>query len=69
MEKVVYNTGKVKIGLRYEPPKDRHISPEGERIQRVLLDVERREFRENLGWCIYLAVVLAVSVVAVALVG
>jgi hypothetical protein len=69
MEKIVYNTGKVKIGLRYEPPKERHISPEGERIQRVLLGAEREEFRQTMGWGIYLFVVLLASISAVALVG
>jgi hypothetical protein len=69
MEKIVYNTGKVKIGLRYEPPKERHITPEGERTQRLLLSAERSEFRRDLGWCVYLAMVLAVSITMLALVG
>lgn len=35
--KHVYNTGKVKIGLAYEPPPQRQFSEDEERIQAALL--------------------------------
>ena len=32
-----YNTGKVQIGLFYEPPRRNHVTPEGEWLQSTLL--------------------------------
>jgi len=69
MPNVPYNTGRVKIGLAYEPPRQNHITPEGEQTQRLLLGIERAEARQNLGWAIYLALVLIASIGALALVG
>lgn len=66
---VPYNTGKVKVGLAYEPPRKSHITPDGERMQRVLIGAERREFRQNVGWAIYLALMLIASIGALALIG
>jgi len=32
-----YDTGKVKIGLFYDPPQQNHMTPEAERLQSALL--------------------------------
>ena len=33
-----YNTGKVQIGIYYEPPRRNHMTPEAERLQSALLE-------------------------------
>jgi len=64
---VPYNTGKVKVGLAYEPPQKNYSNPDSERIQQRLLGVERIESHNYTGWCVYLFVVILVSMGAVAL--
>lgn len=36
-KQIPYNTGKVRIGCRYEPPQRSYITPEGEYWQKVFL--------------------------------
>lgn len=52
MRQVPYNTGKVLIGCRYEPPARSHVTAEGEFIQSVLLGEyqHRVRSRAQLGW-------------------
>lgn len=52
MKQTPYNTGKVLIGCRYEPPKSNHVTPEGEFIQSVLMGEYQQRVRERvqLGW-------------------
>lgn len=49
-----YNTGKVLIGSRYEPPRQYQMSRDAERLQSVLLGHRRRRlhFFDVLGYCI-----------------
>lgn len=69
MPNTPYNTGKVKIGLAYEPPRQSHVTPEGEQTQRLLLGIERAEARQNLGLAVYVALLFILSIGAIALVG
>lgn len=52
MKQIPYNTGKVLIGCRYEPPAQSHVTAEGEFIQSVLLGEyqHRVRARAQLGW-------------------
>lgn len=55
-----YNTGKVLIGSRYEPPRQYEMSRDAERLQSVLLGHHRRvlRFSDIAGYLILLTVVM-----------
>ena len=55
MKEVPYNTGKVLIGCRYEPPSRQHITPEGEFIQSVLLGEYNYRRKQAVRWTLYVA--------------
>lgn len=63
-----YNTGKVKIGLTYEPPKQTYISDDESRLQNALLGVfDNSEVqREKAAWGVifFLAILLLVVIYA-----
>lgn len=48
--KPVFNTGKVLVGIRYEPPKNYWISQDMERLQRALLARRSRDPRPTKAW-------------------
>ena len=68
MRHLPYNTGKVQIGCRYDPPPPRYyFSADEERLQRALLGVGRpqvsAEYWAGL-WALIVALVLGLVVVA-----
>lgn len=65
MKQTPYNTGKVLIGCRFDPPKSNHVTREGEFWQSVLLGDHARARRENVHMVLYVAGLMGV----VALIG
>lgn len=62
---VPYDTGKVKIGSRYEPPRD-YMTGEGYRIQRALLGRGRPIRRPLLNLVLMsLSVVILIATIAI----
>jgi hypothetical protein len=59
-----YNTGKVLIGCRYQPPPQREYSVHAERLQTALLN--KRESRATAAADLALYVVSALAIVTVA---
>jgi hypothetical protein len=58
MKPVPYNTGKVKIGSKYVPPKVNYMSEDCEFIQSVLLGLWVKERRAQVKWIAYLLALL-----------
>ena len=58
MKPVPYNTGKVKIGSKYVPPKVNYMDEDSEFIQSVLLGLWVRERRAQVKWIAYLLALL-----------
>ncbi len=48
MKQTPYDTGKVKIGLHYEPPRHNYMSADAERLQSALLRTPRRHLAHQL---------------------
>lgn len=66
MEQVPYNTGKVKIGLRYAPPKrPREMSKDELLLQKALLTKDSRRLSEASIAAIGAAVALGIAFVIV----
>jgi hypothetical protein len=64
-----YDTGKVKVGLHYQPPSKSYVTSEGEQTQRLLLGVKRSEFKQNIGWAIYFATIYLAAVSVLIILG
>ena len=58
MRQVPYNTGKVLIGCRYEPPARNHMTPEGEFAQSLLLGYRRQNLLERREVLVSMAVLV-----------
>lgn len=58
MKPVPYNTGKVKIGSKYVPPKVNYMNEDSEFIQSVMLGLWERERLEQVKWIAYLLALL-----------
>lgn len=70
MKQTPYDTGRIKIGLFYEPPRQNYMTPEAERLQSALLkpaprflDLRQQEYRliikDTLMWLAFCAVLFA----------
>jgi hypothetical protein len=64
---VPYNTGKVQIGSRYEPPRKHMISRDAELIQAALLGHKRTMLRRShiLGFVLTISFLFLVAVVLI----
>lgn len=60
MKQTPYNTGKVLIGSRYEPPKPAYNDPNSEFWQGVLLGDHRYKRKQRIWFGIYLVALLLV---------
>jgi hypothetical protein len=58
MKPVPYNTGKVKIGSKYVPPKVNYMDEDSEFIQTVLLGLWEKERKAQVQWIAYLLALL-----------
>ena len=55
---VPYNTGKVKIGSKYVPPRTNYMDEDSEFIQSVMLGLWERERLKQVKWIAYLLALL-----------
>jgi hypothetical protein len=51
---VPYNTGKIKIGSKYVPPKPNYMDEDSELIQSAMLGLWAKERRYEMKWIAYL---------------
>ncbi len=56
---VPYNTGKIKIGSRYEPPKPNYMDEDSELIQSAMLGLWARERRFQVKLWVYFILLIA----------
>lgn len=63
LNNVPYNTGKIKIGVHYQPPQKDYTSPESEHWQNVLTGVYQARHRNKMQFIWYVVALIVVFVI------
>lgn len=59
-KQIPYNTGKVLIGVHYEPPKPEYMNQENEHWQNVLTGVYQKRRANKMQFILYVAVLVGI---------